>query len=193
MDGPISTALGIARADGLITQPIGSNFAGVPIYERPLSSGFILYAEFRRPPDLRPIGTVTLNSDPTKLPDFQIAVSRPLGNGSVAVCDSGPAPSEVIGGVPAIPSLEFGANALAVNDLACRFDSRTAAGVNGPCTRNGFGVEVFANGTSVLQFCSIIGAELAFPEGDTVVSVRARDTLGRVGLPRSMIVRVVPQ
>ena len=165
---------------------------GLAIYRRPLASGFVLFAEFKRPPDLRPIGTSTLNPDPNSLPDFQIAVSRALGNGSAAVCDNGPAPSSPIGGVPAIPDAQFAAFAPAVNDLACRFDSRTATGT-GPCTRNGFGADVFASVETVLQFCAIVGSELAFPVGDTVVTVRGRDTLGRVGVPRSIVVRVDPE
>lgn len=188
----MGTALGIARADGLMTDPFATGPGGVEIYRRPLGSGFILYAEFKRPPDLRPIGTSTQNPDPNSLPDFQIKVSRPLGNGSAAVCDDGPAPGETIGGVPAIPGSDFGASAPAVNDLSCRFDVRTATGT-GPCTRNGFGVDVFRSSESVLQFCAVIGAELDFPEGDTTVTVRGRDTLGRVGQPRSIIVRVDPQ
>jgi hypothetical protein len=175
-----------------MTDPVGSGPGGVPIYRRPLPSGFILFAEFKRPPDLRPIGTSTFNANPNLLPDFQVAVTRLLGNGSAAVCDDGPAPAEPAGGVPAIAGGDFGANPPAVNDFSCRFDARTATGT-GPCTRNGFGVEVFRSTDTVLQFCAIIGAELAFQEGDTVVTVRARDTLGRVGQPMSMIVRVDPQ
>lgn len=190
MNGPIGTAMGIARADGLITQPIGQTSDGLPIYHRPLASGFFLFAEFRRPPDQRPIGTNTFN--PGGLPDFQIAVNRALGNGSSAVCDSGPAPGEPIGGVPAISNADFAANPAAVNDLACRFDARTSTGT-GPCTRNGFGADVFASPQSVVQFCALIGAELAFASGDTVVTARGRDTLGRVGLPLSIVVRVDPQ
>ncbi len=186
------TALGIARADGLITQPFSTAPGGIAVYRRPLPSGFILFAEFKRPPDLRPIGTNTFNPNPNFLPDFQIAVTRALGDGSPAVCDDGPAPSDFIGGVPAIVGGDFAANPPAVNDLACRFDPRTSTGT-GPCTRNGFGVDVFASSETTLQFCAVIGAEIAFHEGDTTVTVRARDTLGRVGVAQSIIVRVDPQ
>ena len=40
--------------------------------------------------------------------------------------------------------------------------------------------------------CSLIAEPFAFPEGDTVVTVRVRDVTGAVGAPRSFVVRISP-
>jgi hypothetical protein len=190
--GPEVTAFGVARADGLITEPFAMTGDGIPAYSRPLPNGFLLYVEFKRPPDFRPIATSTLSADVDELPDFQIVADRPLGNGSETVCDDGPAPDEMAGGVPAVANGDFESNPRAVNDFSCRFDVRTLSGT-GPCTRNGFGADVFESSASVIQFCAIIGSEVALPEGDTRFTVRGRDTLGRPGPPRSILIRVDPQ
>ena len=158
----------------------------------------MIYAEFKRGQTLRPIGTQTFNSnpsDPNLLPDFQIFALEKLGNGSSAVCDDGPAPFRPIGGVPGVNPPMFGGtqqSADAVNDFSCRFNARTPGGT-GPCTRNALGVDQFASPQSELQFCSIggVGAEIAFPVGDTKLFVRGRDTLGVSGPPASIIVRVL--
>jgi hypothetical protein len=185
------TAFGIARADGLITEPFALTGDGFPAYSRPLPSGFILFAEFKRPPDLRPIATSTFSANVDVLPDFQITTDRILGNGSSAVCDDGPAPFEPIGGVPAVANGNFDANPRAVNDFSCRFDVRQ--GAIGPCTRDGSGTDRFASNETVVQFCAIIGAEMAFPEGDTRLTIRGRDVLGRPGPPTTILIRVDPQ
>ncbi len=190
--GPDVTAFGIARADGLLLEPFAMTGDGDLAYQRPLPNSFILYAEFKQGPDLRPIGTGTFSANSNVLPDFQIVSSRALGNGSVAVCDDGPSPFEPIGGVPPAVGPIFEDNALAVNDFACRFDARTG-GSSGPCTRDGSGNDVFASDDSVVQFCAIIGAEVAFPEGDTLLTIRGRDVLGRTGPPMSILIRIDPQ
>lgn len=186
------TAFGVARADGLIVRPFAMTGDRIPAYSRPLPNGFILYVEFKRPPDLRPVATSTLSDDVDELPAFQIVADRPLGNGSAAVCDDGPLPDEAAGGVPAVANGDFESNPRAVNDFSCRFDVRTASGT-GPCTRNGFGADAFDSSESVIQFCAIIGAEVALPVGDTRFTARVRDTLGRPGPPRSILIRVDPQ
>ncbi len=161
-----------------------------PAYRRPIGNGFILYAEFKRPADLRPIATSTFNQNIDALPDFQIVSDRPLGDGSAAVCDAGPAPNLPTGGVPAVAGGNFESNPQAVNDFSCRFDVRTG-GSSGPCTRNGSGSDVFASNQTEVQFCAIVGAEIAFPLGDTRLTVRVRDQLGRPGPPMSILVRVL--
>lgn len=164
---------------------------GVVAYRRPLPSGFLLYVELKRPLDFRPIGTSTLSDDIDELPDFQIAADFPLGDGSALVCDAGPAPEQLVGGVPALPGGNFDANPRAVNDFSCRFDLRTNTGT-GPCTRNGFGVDVFVSEESVVQFCALIGSELSLRVGDTRFTARGRDVLGRPGPPKSIVIRVDP-
>jgi hypothetical protein len=194
--GPLINAMGIARADGQVTQPIGTASDGTPIFEREVGFGFFLYVEARPGPGNRPVGQVTFNSDlgdPNVLPNLQIVVSRPLGNGSAAVCDDGPDPP--IGGVPAVdPPLFGGAQmaANAINDLACRFNARTSSG--DACTRNRQQDPSFVVTSTRVQFCPAVGvgSEIAFPVGDTRVTARVTDTLGQPGPPASIIVRVLP-
>jgi hypothetical protein len=172
---------------------IGPQDDGYLTYVRP-PSGFIIYIEARPGISGRPIGSVTFDSDPEDpnvLPDLQVIVSRPLGNGSPKVCDSMPP----LGGVPAVIPPAFGGSQTisnAVNDFACRFDARSALQA---CTRDGFSAYAFTDPTSTLQFCTSagIGAELAFPVGDTIVTARVRDVVGQPGPPRSIAIRVLAE
>ena len=186
----------MARADGLVTQPIGTAGDGTPIFERPLGFGFFLYVEARPGQGGRPVGQNTFNSaldDPNLLPNLQVVVSRPLGNGSSAVCDDGPDPP--IGGVPAVDPPMFGgsqASANAINDLACRFNARATTG--DACTRNNQQDPSFVVASTRVQFCPAVGvgSEIAFPVGDTRVTVRVTDIIGQPGPAKSVIIRVVP-
>ena len=168
---------------------------GTPIFLRTLPQGFFIVVEARPGPSGRPVATSTFNwspSDPNVLPDLQILVSRPLGDGSTAVCDRGQT-SDFIGGVPAVDPPSFGGTQFAsdaINDLSCRFDARRASA--DACTRNRFQEERFVDRDSTVQFCTSVGVgvEIAFPPGDTRVTARLRDTLGQPGLPASIIVRI---
>jgi hypothetical protein len=188
--------MGVARADGQVTQPVGTAGDGSPIYERQVGFGFFLYIEARLGPGNRPVGQQTFNSDlgdPNLLPNLQVVVSRPLGNGSSAVCDDGPDPP--IGGVPATNPAMFGgsqASANAINDLGCRFNARSSSG--DACTRNNQQDPGFVAAGTRVQFCPAIGvgAEMAFPVGDTRVTARTTDTIGQPGPPASIIIRVLP-
>ncbi|MBX3024330.1 hypothetical protein KF840_05410 [bacterium] len=194
--GPLINAVGVARADGQVTQAAGTAADGTPIFERPLGFGFFLYVEARPGPSNRAVGQTTFNSslsDPNLLPNLQIVVSRPLGNGSTKVCDNGPDPP--IGGVPATDPPMFGgsqASANAINDLSCRFNARASSG--DACTRNRQQDPSFVVSTTRVQFCPTlgVGSEIAFPLGDTRVTVRITDILGQPGPPASIIIRVVP-
>ena len=187
--GPTVTFLGVARADGQPTMPIGTAADGTPVFLRPLGFGFFLVVEAMPGPSGRPVGTQTFNAN--GLPNLQIVVSRPLGNGSPAVCDSmGPN----IGGVPAVDPPDFGgsqASINAINDLGCRFDARTA---DLACTRNASDDPAFVATRTTVQFCPTvdIGAEIAFPDGDTRVTARVTDASGQPGLTASIIIRVTP-
>jgi hypothetical protein len=192
----------VARADGSVPAPAGALSDGTPIFERPLPYGFFIVIEARIGPGGRPIGLSTFNrvpGDSTALPNLQLLVSRSLGNGSAAVCDVGPPPD--IGGVPAVDPPMFGgtpASADAINDLGCRFDARTIPNDGGtgtgrrPCTHNANGDGAFVNAQSRVQFCSElgVGAELAFPPGDTRVTARVTDEADQPGPPTSIIIRV---
>ncbi|MGD9762979.1 MAG: hypothetical protein AB7V27_04610 [Candidatus Binatia bacterium] len=192
--GPEIVAFGAARADGYPVPAIGQQENGYPVFVR-RGRGFIIYLEARRGVSRLPVGTVTFDSNPgdaNVLPDLQLVVSRPLGNGSTAVCDDGPLPLP-LGGVPATDPPQFGgsqAASNAINDFTCRFDVRVAS--SQACTRNDFGVEVFTTGLADVQFCSSpgIGTETAFPEGDTIVTGRVRDIAGNPGPAKSIVIRV---
>jgi hypothetical protein len=77
----------------------------------------------------------------------------------------------------------------ALNDLGCRFDSHITN--DDACTKNDLGNFAFVSGLTQTQFCSVpaVGVELLFPSGDTLVSVRLRDTGGNIGNERQIIVR----
>jgi hypothetical protein len=121
-------------------------------------------------------------------------VSRALGNGSGEVCDDGPDPP--IGGVPAVDPPQFGgtqSSANAINDLACRFNARATTG--DACTRNNQQDPSFVVASTRVQFCPAVGvgAEIAFPLGETRITARATDVIGQPGLASSIIIRVVDQ
>jgi hypothetical protein len=192
--GPTITYLGVARADGRVTQPIGTLPDGTPIFLRTIGQGFFLVIEAKPAQNNRPVGQAVFN--PFGLPDLQVVMSRPLGDGSADVCDAGPSPP--IGGVPAIDPPAFGGGqaADAMNDFGCRYVAITAPNdggtTRGPCTRTAGGEGAFVHPQSRVQFCpqSGIGAEIAFPPGDTRVTARVSDLLGQPGAPVSIIIRV---
>ncbi|HSP98407.1 MAG TPA: hypothetical protein VL049_14365 [Candidatus Dormibacteraeota bacterium] len=194
--GPLINAMGVARADGQVTQPIDTAGDGTPIFQRAVGFGFFLYIEARPGLGNRPVGQVTYNSDlgdPNALPNLQVVVSRALGNGSTDVCDDGPDPP--IGGVPATNPPMFGGSqtsANAINDLSCRFNARTTSG--DACTDNSQQDPSFVVATTRVQFCPAVGvgSEIAFPVGDTRVTARITDVIGQPGPPASIIIRVLP-
>lgn len=188
------TAFGVARADGRVIDTIGPQNDGYLTYVRP-PSGFHIFLEAKPGISRRPVGSVTFRSnpgDPNVLPDFQILVSRVLGNGSSTVCDIGPA---IIGGVPAVVPPSFGGSQMAsnaINDLSCRFDARGTAPL--ACTRDPFmQVYDFHHPDSTIQFCTTagVGTEFKFPLGDTILTARVLDILGQPGPPMSIVIRVL--
>jgi hypothetical protein len=186
----------VARADGIVVAPIGTDAQGIPIFERPLPQGFFVVAEARPGVSGRPVGQTTFNwnsADPNLLPDFQLVSKNELGDGSTKVCDDGTIPPA--GGVPAVDPPQFGGSqfiANAINDLGCRFNARPSSG--DACTKDVFGVAKYVNPVSTMQFCPQvgIGAEIAFPVGDTLLSLRLRDVQGRPGPTAQIIIRVLP-
>jgi hypothetical protein len=190
------TAFGVARADGRPVKSIATSPQGHAIFLRP-ASGFLIYAEGKPGVSGRPAGQVTFAydpQDPNVLPDLQMVASHPLGNGSLTVCDLGPPRSATAGGVPAVDPPVFGGSQAisnAINDLACRFEARGSSTF--ACTRDPFTqMEGFVSTASTVQFCTNpgVGAEIAFPPGDTTLSVRIRDVLGQPGPPASIVIRV---
>ncbi len=188
------THFGLTTADNRLIEPTGVDEAGRPIFIRSVGAGFFLVIEAKpgtsnSPPDTRTLFNV---SDPTVWPDVQILASRPLGNGSSEVCDKGPAPLP-IGGVPGFPSLVFDptseAIARALNDFGCRLSDNTLF----PCTLDALERPAFVRSDSTVQVCTdtVIGNEMRFPRGDTILAVQWRDRAGNLGRPAYIVVRVL--
>ncbi len=128
------------------------------------------------------------------LPDLQVLVSEPLGDGSNAVCDD---QAPVFGGVPATspPSFTLDPDTIAaLNDLGCRFrDGSGTPGARGlfdECTVFADGTPHFVSSESSLQFCAYITSPLEFASGDTLVAARVRDLSGVYSAPAQIIIRV---
>jgi len=193
--GPHITYFGVANANNEVSDPLPvTDPQGNPIYLRSVGSGFLLVVEARPGTSGFKVATKTFLSipdDPTTRPDLQILSNRALGDGSTAICDVGPLPDPV-GGVPG-STLDFGPSqevANILNDFGCRFvphDNSADA-----CTLGPLGVPKYVSSDSTEQFCSspVVGQEIAFPQGDTLVSVQVRDTAGNIGDRRSLVVRV---
>lgn len=194
--GPHITYFGIANANNEVTDPVGTDAQGNPIYERLTGSGFLIVVEAQPGTSGFKVATKTFLSipdDPTTRPDLQILSNRDLGiNPTSAICDVGPAPAP-IGGVPG-STLDFGPSqevANTLNDFGCRFVPHDSSGE--ACTLGPLGIPKYvANGTTE-QFCSspVVGQEIAFQQGDTLVSVQVRDTAGNIGDRRTLVVRVL--
>ncbi|HVN85588.1 MAG TPA: hypothetical protein VMW17_12170 [Candidatus Binatia bacterium] len=189
--GPEITHFGIATADDRPLAADSTDAMGRPIYVHLFGQGMTLIVEARRGQSDSPVATSTY-SETGQLPDLQVLVSRPLGDGIADVCeDDGHS-----GGVPAIPTLDFqsDAAAAAINDLGCRAYGRQPT----VCTRKlgvptGVGsVQGFAtvDSTSQVQFCIPIAKAWAFPVGDTIVAARVRDQAGNLGPEQKIVVRV---
>ena len=190
--GPDLTYLGVALADNRPLLPVGTDDDGRPIFVSRSGFGISLVVEGAPGTSRRPVGSNAYSD--AGLPDLQMIVSRPLGNGSAAVCDDQP---PLIGGVPATNPLRFSDTATlvsAVNDLGCRVDDGQGSPLgrtsNNACTINLGAEYVFQFYASTTQYCLPIAAAWAFPRGDTVVAARMRDTAGQLGAVREIVVRV---
>ncbi|HVM95433.1 MAG TPA: hypothetical protein VMT89_03540, partial [Candidatus Acidoferrales bacterium] len=194
--GPVITFFGLTRADFTLLQPTDQTPEGVPIYTRIGGSGFSIIVEGKPGPSGAALGDSTYTADLSGLPDLQIIASRNLGDGSSAVCDMTPPNS---GGAPGISPPDFSATDAtirAINDFACRFrdGQGNPLGVQqaDACVLFPSGDYDFVDSTSTLEFCGQIARSMTFPDGDTLLTVRLRDTSGYVGPSASLIVRVLP-
>lgn len=197
--GPEITYFGLARADDQLIEPIGRE-NGIPVFERIKTvptgaSGFSIVIEARPGTSDAEVGTSSYDVTLLSLPDLQIQVSRPLGNGSATVCDD---PISAPGGVPATNPVSFeetAANIAHVNDLSCRFvdgqgstEARTSP--QDSCVAFTSGDFSFVDPDTTTQYCGAINVPLAFPLGDTVVTARLRDVDGNIGEEKQILVRV---
>ena len=191
--GPVVSHAGLARADGRGVEPDGKTADGIPIYRHPVGSGFMIVIEgkpgINNVENGRSIYRYSAD-DPTQRPDLEIEVTRPLGDGSLTVCD---ARRPTIGGVPAVDPPSFADTpkvSAAINDLSCRFETFIES--NSSCTVNQYGDFEFLDKSSKVQFCMVVARSWQFPEGDTLVSVRLRDTDGNPGPVSRFVVRYKP-
>jgi hypothetical protein len=191
-EAPQVTHFGVARSDHVPVAPVAFDEDGRPVYLRPIGSGMTLVVEARPGSSSARVGTEVF--DPAGgLPDLQMIVSRPLGDGSAAVCDT---TTPDIGGVPATDPLEFSDASTvvsAINDLGCRVDgARTKSG--NACTVPNSVTEEFAFvvPSSTIQYCLPIDGPWAFAPGDTIVAARVRDVLGGTSEPQEIVIRVAP-
>src|SRR4029453_11881552 len=190
--GPEITYFGVARADSFSLAPSDFDPDGRPIYLRPSGHSLSLIIEGRPGPSGGGLGQSAYDTA-GGLPDLQLIVSRPLGNGSVEVCDDMP---PLIGGVPVASPFAFSddpALVAAINDLGCRTDngagSPLARSATTACTLDGSGEYAFVDDTTTAQFCVPISVPWAFPAGDTIVAARLRDVAGNLGAPREIVLR----
>ncbi|MBX3026545.1 hypothetical protein KF840_16695 [bacterium] len=193
--GPAILFFGLTNADDSYQPPTDTDPDGVPIYRRSYGFGFSLVVEAKPGPSGQALGVDTFVDG--GVPDLQVQATRPLGNGSAAVCD-GAAPT--FGGVPGIdpPRLDDPqAIADPLNDLGCRFID----GLGKPGARTcDLGCIRFESGdygcrfneAGERQFCAPVSAPLTFPSGDTLVTARVRDRAGNLGAPARLIVRITP-
>ena len=206
-NGPVITYFGLATASGEVVAASGTNDDGIPIFARPFGAGFLIIVESRAGSSGQSPGQCNSSYDPfspTVRPHIQILTSRDLGAGDPAVCD-GPvsAPTgtgcgdrppfiEPLGGIPATDPPTFDdslAVADALNDFGCRMSYQPSGDA---CTKSAFGNFRYVDTTSTGQFCSagVVGVEMIFPSGDTILTARWRDVGGNLSAQRQIVVRV---
>ncbi|HUI27998.1 MAG TPA: ELWxxDGT repeat protein [Candidatus Kryptonia bacterium] len=194
--GPIITSFALASADDVPLMPKTFDSAGRPVFARQSGRGFSVVVEARPGSDGSAVGNLASTNDPSALPDLQVLLSRPLGNGNPAVCDI---VSPMLGGVPATAALDYLDTQPvtdAINDFGCRVDNGSG-GHNArtspldACTTSneGFGFG-FVDASSTTQFCAFIQGPWPFPVGDTVVEARVRDHAGALSATREIVVRI---
>jgi len=196
--GPEITYLGIARSDSTVVAPFAYDDEGRPIYTRVGGAGFSIVVEAMPGADEAAPGLIAFEHDasnPATLPDLQVLLSQPLGNGNAEVCAEDP---DARDGIPATEPLAFTSTRVvadAINDFGCRVNDGTgrALGVNlsvDACTIFSDGSSHFVDPASTTQFCAPIPGVRQFSSGDTIVAARVRDVEGMIGPVREMIVRV---
>ena len=185
--GPIVTFFGAVRADGTSVEPKSVDKKGIPTYASAVGSGFMLVVEAKPGPSgFEPSRRVFayVPGDPKSRPDLEIEANRDMGDGSPAVCDRS---RPNIGGIPGINPPSFAEKqhvSDAINDLACRFETFVRS--DECCTQAKNGEYSFINKDSTTQFCMIVARAWAFPPGETLLSVRVRDSEGNPGPVKQM-------
>jgi hypothetical protein len=189
--------LGLLRADETLLDPSGVDVQGRPVYVRQNPSGFVLVIDAKPGTNGAAVGLNAYNydpADPTVRPDLQVEVSRPIGDGSATVCDN---TEGHFGGVPGIDPASFDdtqAISDALNDLGCRFNDGTGTpggrDADSACVQFADGEFRFVDTSATVEFCGFISFPLRFPDGDTIVTARVRDSNGIAGPPRQIVIRI---
>jgi hypothetical protein len=177
-----------------VRTPIGQTNDGVPIFDFPNNFGFLIVAEARsgtsrvRVAQCGTMGAGLSGACDDGVAALKIIADKPFGNGSPAVCDDGPLGEEPLGGVPAVPSLDFAqAPSGTINDLACRFDVHPNSMVACTLDEGGnFRYVLDRQGDPVvssIQFCSspVLGLELALQPGLTRLMLQLKDEARNLG------------
>lgn len=131
--------------------------------------------------------------DPDGRPDLQIQSTKNLGNGDPALPESCP-PGRLTtdGGVPGLISPTFAdvpGVTEALLDFACRFDRGVSVG--SPCTmKDASGEAKTIDPDASAQFCNLVPEKAKFPPGDSLLTVRLRDTFAVPGPTAQIVVRV---
>jgi hypothetical protein len=190
--GPEIVFFGVLRADDTVVDPNGVDESGRPVFDRPFGSGFSLVVEAKRGASAERVGLTSFSE--SGCPDLQIQVSRPLGDGSAAVCDT-VTPND--GGVPAIDPPDLAddeAVCSVLNDLGCRFLDGSGDPEGRQCSE---GCVLFPTGDlgcvsplTEAQFCALVAKSAEFATGKTLVTARVRDVEGNLGPPAQIVIRI---
>ena len=167
--------------------PDTHNNCPVPVIE----AGADTVVEARHGTSGQPVGTNLLPAMATDRPDLWIESDQPLGCNPTALVECRN-PGSGAGGVPAVNPPSFGPDQSitdAITDYACRFDKLTSTT---PCTYiDATGDAKLVNPSSEVQFCTNGSLAIAFPLGESHLSVQMRDTGGNLGPTAQIVVRVV--
>ena len=194
LPGPQITYFGLANAAGIPVTPSGKEGED-DVYSWPVGAGFFIVVEARPGSSNSPPSTNSYNgSNPDAAPAFRLWADNDFGNGSEAVCDTGPPPEFPRGGVPAIETYNpsDARVARALNDLGCRLEIVTSSALACTINPSTTGESFVMQGLSTAQACpgQVIGSVLGLPDGRTRLSVQWLDGVGNASLQKNIILNV---
>ncbi len=136
-------------------------------------------------------GAALIPQPPSNRSDLHIQNTIAMGDGSPAVCDTGPA-SAGGGGIPGINPPNFDPFNQTVsdtlNDFACRFEVHAPTNA---CTQvDATGDSRTISPLAAVQFCNILASTELLRPGQNIISAKLRDTAGNLGPTAQIVVRV---
>ena len=179
----------LCNCDGAPTPTPQFDSQGRQVFENAYGYGFRLVVEGKRGTSGAAVGT-TLQPPPTPpplttRPDLQIESTQPMGI-FTTLCDP-------YGGIQGISPPDFGPSADITNALwnfSCRF---TAFNTSDTCLLDAYGnPNALANpgASPTVQFCDIVTVTKAFSPGDSILTVKLRDTSQNIGPTAQVVIRV---